>query len=221
MHNKAESEMTTKEKIIFYINSHWKAGSILLGALFLVMAGILIWDYVGNEKEEASSMAAEDIQKAFEDWMQETPEDRDDKELNSLINKALSDYPRYFAAQRAMFTRGLMALEKEEWSGAYSAFEELADKWPKSYLAPVGMANAAGAYEEAGELDKAVECWKKLSTEYSEVLADIPEALFNVARLQEKSGSTSEALETYKSIESDFPQSRWAKLAKTRMLSLE
>ncbi len=221
MNKKTEPELTFKEKIILYLNSHWKAASILLGVLVLAMAGILILDLSGRKKEEASAMAAEDIQKAFDEWKKAEPEDRADEELNTLINRALSDYPHNFAAQRALFTRGLMALEKDEWNGASASFNELAEKWPESYLAPVSLANAAGAFEQAGNMEQALASWQKLADNYSGTSANVPEALFNIARLNEKAGNNDAALEGYKNLESLFPSSRWTDLAKTRILILK
>ncbi len=144
-----------------------------------------------------------------------------DEEIEGLIEKALDEYPRMFAAQRAYFTRGLMALEKEEWDRAVEAFTTLADKWDKSYLTPVSLFNAGSAYEEAGDIEAAQTVWNRVVDEYSEVAPDAAEAMFNLARITEQTGSAEEAITLYKNLGSRFPDSRWTDLGKSRILVLE
>ncbi len=219
MLNERNTEPGFRERVVFFLNSHWKAALALIGVMVVLMAGILIWDFVRRDNTEKSAVAAEDIQSEYEKWMTAAEDERDEKELNRLINLALEKYPRQFAAQRALFVRGLVALEKEEWSGASAAFESLAEKWPESYLSSTALINAAGAREEAGETEKALELWSRVESEYSESV-NVPEAMFNIARLQEALDKTDSAVENYNSLVDRFPRSKWADLAKSRSLLL-
>lgn len=218
---KQQAELTLREKVIEILNNHWKAVVIAIAGVVVVMAGILVADYVNRSKEGDSSRLAEDIQEAYSEWAADTPEDRDDAELMELINTAQADYPRHFAAQRAAFTLGLMAIGNEDWETAYTAFEDVAARWPESYLASVSLFNAGSAREEAGDIDGAVAAWQKVVDDYATTAADAPEARFNIGRAEETRGDIEAALEAYNALGAAFPNSRWTDIAKSRILVLE
>ena len=218
---KQQTELTLREKVIEFLNNHWRAVVIAIAGIVVVMAGILVYDYVNRSKENDSSQLAEDIQEAYTTWSADTPENRDDSELMELIGEAQADFPRHFAAQRAEFTLGLMAIENEEWGEAYEIFEAIADRWSDSYLASVSLFNAGSAREEIGDLDGAVAAWQKVVDSYAYTAADAPEALFNIGRVEETRGDVDAALEAYNSLTATFPNSRWTDIAKSRILVLE
>lgn len=219
--NTEHTDLSLKDRINKGLTKHWKLATLVLTAVAVMMAGILVIDYLGRRRQSDSAMLAEDIQDSYTAWMQEAPENRDDTELEDLIGEALEDYSRHFAAQRALFTRGLMALEKEQWEEASAAFETLADDWIDSYLAPVSLYNAGSAREEAGDTVGAAEFWTRLVDEYAEVSPDAPEALFNLGRLAETDGDNDKALEYYGELTSRFSESRWTDLSKSRILIIE
>ena len=219
--NTESTKPRLKERINESLTNHWKLATLILTAVVVLMAGILVIDYLGRSKQSDSAMLAEDIQESYTAWMQEAPENRDDTELENLIGEALEDYSRQFAAQRALFTRGLMALENEKWEVASAAFSTLADQWTDSYLAPVSLYNAGSAREEAGDTDGAAEFWTRLVDEYAEVSPDAPEALFNLGRLAETDGDKEKALEYYGEVTSRFSESRWTDLSKSRILIIK
>jgi len=214
-------ELTFKERVNEGLANHWKMASIIFFSVLLVMALVLVLGYMNRGKVSESAMLAEDIQAAYTAWMQEAPEFRDGDELAALIDQALEDYPKLFAAQRGYFTRGLMALENKEWDSASEAFVTLADNWNDSYLAPVSLFNAGSALEESGDAEGAAVLWQRLIDNYSEVAPDAPEALFNLGRLAEVRGDAEEALGFYKDVNSRFPKSRWTDLSKSRILVIE
>lgn len=216
-----KTDLSFKERVTQGLTRHWKLAVLIFAAIVVVMAGILIADYISRGKSADSAMLAEDIQDAYTNWIQEVPELRDGTELESLISEALDDYPRMFAAQRALFTRGLMALENENWAEASTAYLTLADTWEESYLAPVSLFNAGSALEEAGDTDGAIVLWTRLVDNYAEVSPDAPEAMFNLGRLYETSGDKDKALEFYNDVNSRFPDSRWTDLSKSRILIIE
>jgi TolA-binding protein len=216
-----KTDLTFKERVNLGLSQHWKLATLIFTAVVVVMAGILILDYVSRGKRSDSAMLAEDIQDTYTSWMQDAPDVRDNSELEVLIADALEDYPKQFAAQRALFTRGLMALENENWEEASAAFATIADSWENSYLAPVSLYNAGSAREEAGDTVGAVEYWTRLVDEYAEVSPDAPEALFNLGRIAETLGDNDKALQHYGDVNSRFPESRWTDLSKSRILLIE
>ena len=205
-----------------FLSRNWKFTTLFFVILALIMAGILILNFVLENRKEKSEMLAEDIQAAYTKWLQDSPDERDAGELERLTTEALGKYPSYFAAQRAYFTRGLMALENEEWEKAASAFETVAEKWENSYLASVSLYNAGAAMEESDAINEAIRYWTRLIENYTEVSPDVPEALFNLGRLAETHGGDSEeALKHYYELAAKFPNSRWTDLSKNRILIIE
>lgn len=216
-----EVNLSFKERVNEGLARNWKLAVIILAAVVVVMAGILIFDTVRSNRIADSAMLAEDIQDAFVEWIQDVPENRDDDDLNQLIDEALTDYPNFFAAQRGLFTRGLMKVEKEDWESAAEDFESLASRWEESYLAPVSLFNAGSAWEQAGNVEAAEKSWTALVDLYADVSPDAPEALFNLGRIAEGRGDTDAALDLYGDIASRFPDSRWTDLSKSRILVIE
>jgi len=187
-----------------------------------MMTGILILDSAQDRKKVESQVLSEDILNAYTRWLQDNPEERNADELEKLITRALDEYPKLFAAQRALFTRGLMALENGEWEEAASSFELVSEKWENSYLAPVSLYNAGAAKEESGAVDEAARLWTHLVENYTGVSPDVPEALFNLGRLAETHDKdTEKALKHYYELAARFPESRWTDLSKTRILIIE
>ncbi len=217
---KQQVEPTFKEKVIDFLNNRWKAIVIGIGVVVVVMIAILVADYTSRNKDGASAELSEDIQEAYAAWIADDPDARDDTELLALIDKANSDFSRHFAHQRGQYTLGLMALENKEWTEAYTLFESVAEKWPKSYLASVSLFNAGSAREESGDSSGAIADWRKIVDEYALSSADAPEALFNIGRVEELRNNTEAALEAYQELESTYPSSRWTDIAKSRILDL-
>jgi len=220
--NNEHSNQGSEGRVGAFLSRNWKFTTLFFIILAVIMAGILILDFVLESKEEKSEILTEDIQDAYTEWLQDNPEEREAGELEELIAEALDKYPKYFAAQRALFTRGLMALEYEKWEDAALAFESVAEKWKNSYLAPVSLYNAGAAKEELGSINDAIRFWTRLVENYTEVSPDVPEALFNLGRVAETyGGDTEEALKHYYELAAKFPNSRWTDLSKTRILIIE
>ena len=210
-----------REKLSQWLEKNKIAAFVTIIAIVLVMAAIFIFDYVQDKRQINSSMLAENIQEKYKDWLQLEENEREDEELNMLISQALEEYPGDFVAQRAIYTQGLMAIEKKEWKKAATAFVELSDKWPKSYLAPTSLSNLAAVKEEMGEIEEALEILAKLVDEYSSISPDAPEATFNLGRLSELNGDKIKAIDYYEELDSKFPFSRWNSLAKSRIMILK
>jgi len=220
--NKEHDEQSLGERVGGFLSRNRIFTALFFVGLVGVMTGILILDSVQGKKKVKSQVLSEDILDAYTDWLQNNPEERNADELERLIAEALDEYPRLFAAQRALFTRGLMALENEKWEEAASSFELVSKKWENSYLAPVSLYNAGAAREELGAIDEADRLWTHLVESYSGISPDVPEALFNLGRLAETyDKDTEKALKYYYELGSKFPDSRWTDLSKTRILMIE
>lgn len=218
---KYEEKLPLVARINDVLARKWRLAVLIFCLFALLMTGILVFYKVQENRENSSARLAEEIQEAYTDWMQQVAGERNDEELTQLIDQALDKYPRLFAGQRAVFTSGLMALEKENMEEAAASFMKLAETWEDSYLAPVSLSNAAAAMENAGNIEGAKQAWMEMINTYSDLSPDVPEAIFHLGRLAEAEGQTDEALKRYREVASRFPDSRWTNLSKSRILALE
>ena len=216
-----ESDFSSRERVNAWIVKNWKLLISVIAVIILIMVGIMIQSFVQDNEINSSAELAEDIQKLYDDWISKELEDRDDDELLILIDKALTEYSQHFAAKRALFTRSKMAYEKENWDDAAEGFIELADRWPRSYLAPVCLFNSASANEQAGNIEAAKQTLSRMIELYAETSPLIPEVYFNLGRIAENEVEIDTALVQYNEIISQFPESRWTDLSRNRILILE
>ncbi len=207
-------------RINSFLARRWLTVVFLLVSVIITMAAILVFASVQKKTRSDSAELAEDIQELFAEWIQEKPGERDDAELVEKIEHALTDYPRLFAAQRALFTRGLMAYENQKWPEAIESFKELTASWEKSYLVPAALFNIASAQEQSGNIEGAVQYWSELIEQFSETSPYVPEALFNLGRMAETEDDIETALEHYEEISSRYPDSRWSYITRSRIIVL-
>lgn len=220
---KTESDLTFKEKLAIFLNRNWKIGAVAAAVLIIAVVAAAVVDRVDQSRKLESAALAEEIQEKYTAWASAAEEEQDSEtaDLETLIDQALTDFPGDFAAQRALFTRGLMAVENEEWEQAAESFENIVNTWPESYLAPVSLFNLGSVREEKGDIDGAVSAWRTLADDYGDVAPDTPEALFHLGRIAEGRGDDAGAVEVYGELESRFPSSRWTNFAKSRILLIE
>ena len=216
-----EETLSLGERINLFLARNWRLALVIFIIVVVAMSGILIFEKIYEGRLNSSAILAEDIQDSFEEWMRELPEDRNSDEVMSLIDQALNEYPRLFAAQRALFTRALIAVEQEQWEDASKDFIKLAETWEKSYLAPISLFNAASVMEELGDIEDAKRAYSEIIDSYSTTSADVPEALFNLGRIAEVEDDIDTAIENYKQIAVLFPDSQWTNLSKSRILAIE
>ncbi len=207
-------------RINSFLSRRWKTVTFLLVSVIITMAAILVFDSMQKRNRNDSAELAEDIQELFDEWIQEKPEERDDTELVEKIELALTDYPRLFVAQRAFFTRGLMAYENQKWPEAVESFNELISRWKKSYLVPIALFNIASAQEQSGNIEGARKYWSDLVEQFSEASPYVPEALFNLGRIAETEKDIETALKHYEKIISRYPESKWSRITRNRVIIL-
>ncbi len=98
---------------------------------------------------------------------------------------------------------------------------DLADGAPKSYMAPIGLLNAASAWEEGGKPEKAIEALARVVSAYRQTLPETPRALFALGRLSEKLEANDKAAGYYNELIDGYPGSSWTKLARDRIIYLQ
>ncbi len=212
-------EMSKAEKIALLLKEKAKVfigAGLALIAFFLVL-GFL--EYGRDKKNNASILAAEDMEKVYGDYLKADEDKKADKqsELQVLIDEALAEYEGFYAQMRALDIQALLYKNEKEYEKAAEAWITLSEAFPESYMAPVALVNAAACREDGGDLEGAISLYTLVEENYKDRSADRSEVLFNLGRLNEKKGDTKQALSWYEQI--DGP-ALWLNLAKSRIIAI-
>ncbi len=219
---KNENDKSSAEKFAVLLKDK-KKYFILAGVVAIILlAGVGVVEYFQRQKEDASVVLSEEIQKAFSSYIGAAEDDKASAEesLTALIAEAKSDFPGMYAELRALNTEALVYSSKEEYTEAAAAYTAIADQFSDSYIAAVSLINASAMMEEAGDNSAAVSLLERVLSEYKEISADIPEVLFNLGRLSESSDSE-KAMAYYEQVSSEYSSSSWTNLAKSRIIALK
>ncbi len=221
-------EMTTKQKILNSFSAFLQKNRILLIVIFAVILafviGFAIYTEVSKNISENSALQAENLQSEYQSWKGETDTTKKselEKKLNALMEETLKKHPNSYGAQRALFISGEMAFEQKFFDKAAESFKKLGESFPRSYLAPVALFNAAVAYEEGGNADEAIAQYAKLVEKFEKTAPQIPHALFSLGRLYEEKNDFAKASEWYDKLIDNFSASSWTNLAKDRIIYLK
>lgn len=216
-----ENTFLVRLNAFLHKNRYILAGVLVFILLFFI--GYIVTTESTSRKAEKSALLSEEMQDLFLEWLQaEDPETKNLKE-ESIVSQGediISRFPKQYSAQRARFILGELYFEKMEWESSAKHYTTLADSFPKSYLTSVSLMNAAAAWEEAGETEKAVELYKRVANDLLDTYPDVPRALFSLGRIHESLSRFDEALDAYNSCLDRFPESSWTKLAKNRIIHL-
>lgn len=220
-------ELTPKEKFLHNITNFIQTNRIfllvLLGVIIAFIIVFAIISEISKSTTEESTILVEQVQQSFDQWSTETEEVEKqaiEEEILSEIDFILDKYPKKYAGQRALFIRGNLYFAKEEWNGAAESYALLAERFSKSYLAPVALINSAVAHEESGNVDEAIVVYESVLSKYRDVSPQTPYVLFTLGRLYESLDDSETARERYNEIINDFSTSSWTNLARNRIISL-
>lgn len=198
----------------------------LLVAAGVVLAALIIWlAWAERERrvEESSALRAERLQERYETWQGVAEGTRKTNLAEELLDDAeqiLRQFPRRYAAQRALYVRAQYQFELQQWDAAVADWQEVAARWPDSYLAPLSIFNAAVASEEGGQPEAAQEHLQRVVEQWGGTLL-VPRALFSLARMAEQRGDYAAAEATYDRLTGEHGGSRWAAAARNRLITLE
>lgn len=196
---------------------------VAAGVVVAALAVWLIWAERERSLEESSALRAEQLQELFQTWNGAPEGTRKSNLGDDLVAEAelvLRQFPRRYAAQRALYVRAEYWFALEQWRDAAGDWQELAERWPASYLAPLSIFNAAVALEEAGDIDAAGQHLERLVAEWEDNLL-VPRALFSLGRMAEHRADYQAAREAYARVTDDHGASSWATAVRNRLIALE
>ncbi|MDR2071822.1 MAG: tetratricopeptide repeat protein [Spirochaetaceae bacterium] len=220
---KAETESAhISDKIADFVQKNRKA---LLAVIIIAAAGIAgsaVFFSVRNELQKKAIITLEEIEEK-RSLLGELSDSSKSAEVEDLLQEITSFASKTFgyAAARSYFLAASIYMDRGDWEKAESAYLDSARRSGKTYLKPLALYNAAVAAEEQGNLEKALEYYNQ-SLDFPGNFPAASRARFNIGRIHEARQDTEAALEAYRTvIEKNSPDSNWAKLAQSRIISLE
>ena len=208
----ARPHTTESEAVVDRAKDVWsrfgKTISIVLGAIILVVGGILVYNnFVVGPKEKKASDA---IFRAQEYYAQDSL----DKALNGDaqypgFEKIVSQYGGTKAGELARFYAGSIHLKKGAFDKAISHLKKFDTDAPQVQARAYKL--LGDAYAEQGKSKEAVEQYKKAANTFPEDEASASEALFLAAYLYDRVlNDKAQATELYKKIKTDYNQTQWS-----------
>ncbi len=222
-HEKTE-KMAFKSKLSLIIQKNSK---ILLGGLsliVLVVIGLLIFNSLQLKNLENYTQQIEVIQDDYAELSiitDENEKNEAEKKILGNLNSLIENSPKNYAHQRALFIRANIFYKNKDWDKSIEDFKLIANDFSHSYLAPISLINAAGAFEESNRIDDAIATYQLVIENYSTISPEIPNIYFSIGRLFEQKEDTKSALEEYNNLVDTFPDSNWTNLARSRIIYLE
>ncbi len=217
-------KLTLQHRILLFLH---KRGLIFLGILGILAAFIIamaVYNSVNAKKLETETRKIESIQDEYgklltlsDEKAKAEKEKKIIEELNNIINEGTKNYPY----ERALFILGNIYYSDKQWKDSADAFMKITKAFPKSYLSPISLINAAAAYEELGNIDKAIENYQRVVDEYKNISPDAARSMFAIGRLYEEKSDFDAAKKTYNNLIDTFSSGNWTNLARSRIIYLE
>ena len=218
-----EEERTLQQRFIEFLSNYRVVLLTVLAVIIVGIVGSFLYLEISDRRATAAANMAEELQTSYQEWLDLEEEEQSSRqeEIESSASEIIDRYGNTFAAQRAHFVLASVAWENENYEEAASQFGTLAEEFPRSYLAPVALFNAAVAQEEIGNPEEARTLYQELVDEYADSSAQVPRALFALGRLSEGSEAYEEAASYYNRILDEYGDSSWTTLARNRIIFLQ
>ncbi len=213
-------EMTASKKLAGFIEKNKKAFIAILIVLVCCLVGYIIFASVAKSNKSKNLQALDEI--SYE--LTSKSSDLEDAEIEARIATALEKAAPLtkkggvVGARANMFCAEL-AFKQEKYEDAANYWKDAAAKAKKSYLAPISYFNLATCYENLGNVDAAMENYKLAADNNDFVMRT--HAMFSYGRILEAKADYAKAAAAYTELNDNFPSDSWAKLAKSRLISLK
>ena len=213
-------EMTASKKLAGFIEKNKKAFIAILIVLVCCLIGYIIFASVAKSNKSKNLQALDEI--SYE--LTSKSSDLEDAEIEARIATALEKAAPLTKKGGIVGTRANMfcaelAFKQEKYEDAANYWKDAAAKAKKSYLAPISYFNLATCYENLGNIDAAMENYKLAADNNDFVMRT--HAMFSYGRILEAKADYAKAAAAYTELNDNFPSDSWAKLAKSRLISLK
>jgi tetratricopeptide (TPR) repeat protein len=200
---------------------------VILSVFAVIVAAVIVlavYSAVTSTQATASTLKVEQLSSDFSAWasLEDAAKKAEaEKSLTGGLEGLIKKWPKQFASARAYSILARMAEMNKDWSKSEQAWLSIYKGFPKTYLAPIALQNAAVAAEERGANDVAVKHYQLVVDKYTGKAVGVPHALFAIGRLSEDSKDFAAALASYEKLVASYPDDDWTKLAKDRIIALK
>lgn len=199
---------------------------IIIGvAIVLALIGLWIGLGVSANITEANQLKIDTLQVKYDTWaaLEDKTTDEANASLTSLKDDLaeLSRKGKKYPALKALYLLGMIEFNHEKYQEAHDYFIEASNKAGTSFLASLSLMNAAVCIEMSGDSVKALDMYQAVYDRFGTDAPEAPKALFNVARLHEAANNLELARAIFQQLADEFPSSEYAKLAQSRLVTLQ
>lgn len=211
---------TSSKKVSTFLEKNKKVFLIGLICVILAIAGFICGTLAGSSSKKKDLAKIDAISFALTN----NSASLTDEDLVAKINETMDALDAFnkkggVVGVRANLLSAELAYQKEDYSKAVDFYNAAASKGKKSYTAPIAFYNLGSCYEKLNNLDAAAENYKKAADNADYILK--AHAKFSYGRVLETQGKYAEAVAAYTELNDKNPDDNWAKLAKTRIISLK
>ncbi|MCR4580829.1 MAG: tetratricopeptide repeat protein [Treponema sp.] len=213
-------KQTASSKLNSFIESKKKIFITCLIILLCAIVGYIIAAVVINNAKVANLTALDDISYT----LTESSASLEESELTARRIDAVEKLEAYtskggIVGARANMLKADLLYQQKNYAESAEAWKATASKAAKTYIEPIAYYNLAVCNEELGQNEEAIANYKLAADNKDFILKT--HAAFSYGRALESAGKYAEAFTAYSDLYGSNPDDSWAKLAKTRMLTLQ
>ena len=195
---------------------------IIVGILVLSVVLLLIYVLDRNIKVESSKIfdVALDKINEFDTLPNLFSKQEMEKEVISLLDNVIAKYPNTPSGKRALFYKGYILFNVNNFEKAENNFKYFIDKNKKNFLIPKAYYFLSYCYSEMNDNDKAIKLLEEFVNEFKDSYY-MPLILFRLANMYEAKKEKEKAITYYNKIIEDHPESSQKNSAREKKILLE
>ena len=222
-----KAEGTINEKLNEFVQKNRRGLLAAIVLVAVVLVGFIIGISVRDKLHASAFSKLDELSRRYEALQSAVGSDKaEDVSKQADITALLDDLAAFqkknsgFAAAKAYGISADIYAGQKKWAEAEKAWTASSQAAAKTYLAPVAGFNAAVAAEEQGNIDSAIDLYRK-ALDFGSVFPAAARAQFSVGRLEESRNNKAAALEAYKNLVAKWPNDPlWTNLAQSRIVVL-
>ncbi len=186
-------------EITKYIKKHFtliKITVIIILVVILLVISFSVYFQKMNKKGEIKFVKAINYYR----------EGKDKKEVLTLFQEILDDYPHSASAAQSLFYKGECYYYLGEYDKAVQSFKKYLDKYPRKEFAPLSLVSLGNTYEQKGRYEEALTAYHKFVDKYKNNFL-IGDVYLAMGRVYEQINQWGKAQESYQKILDFYPQS--------------
>ena len=221
--NNKEKKERFQDRLSSFISSK---RTVLLVFLCLIVGGLLVmtvFSEIDTQINEEATLLIEKSQSSYKKWLVE--EDLNKKnilenEIIESLDHIISVYSDKYAAQRSLYTKGLIYFNNKNWQAAYENFILIKDNFSQSYLTALALYFEGVCQEELNDPILAIEAYLSIYENYK-TMPLLPGIIFSIGRLYDETEDYLKAEEYYNILKADYKNSTWTNYAINRIINLK